>query len=203
MMTPAFTRQSTFPLRLVHYESASRRPEATLFDLTRQMQEGVDAAWSEFHQRYYLWLLRLAATRAYHPDEAAEIVQQAYLRVARHIKPFSAEDDFRAWLSCVVRCAAMDHRRGILRRWALLERFAHWRTEAQLDSGPAGGPETSVVREALAELPAEEARLLELKYCEGWSVQELAGAEQTTPKTIENRLARLRQRLRDIILRLK
>jgi hypothetical protein len=38
---------------------------------------------------------------AVRPDDAAEIVQQTYLRIARHIKPFTDEGDFWRWLAVV------------------------------------------------------------------------------------------------------
>ena len=56
------------------------------------------------------------------------------------------------------------------------------------------------MEEALGKLPGDEAALLRRKYCDGWSTQELASDLGTTPKSIENRLARLRERLRSIIL---
>jgi len=68
---------------------------------------------------------------------------------------------------------------------------------------PSRTPADSVAHEALAKLPSEDAQLLRLKYYEGWSVEELAADTGATPKGIENRLARLRQRLREIISRIQ
>jgi RNA polymerase sigma-70 factor (ECF subfamily) len=203
-MTSALTDENSIPLLLVASEDASKQSGLTLSTLTTLMRDGRDEAWAEFHWRYYLMLLRYAAARATCPDDADEIVQQAYLRIARHIKPFTDETQFCRWLACVVRCAAVDHQRGITRRVVLLEKFAHWQ-DLQRTSIVAlpGGPADSLAHEALAKLPAEDAQLLRLKYCEGWSVDQLAADAHTTPKTIENRLARLRRRLREIILRIQ
>jgi RNA polymerase sigma-70 factor (ECF subfamily) len=166
------------------------------------MAKGDDDAWREFHLRYYLPLLRYASSRAVAPADAPEIVQQAYLRIARHIKVFRNENDFWRWLVCVVRCTAADHHRGKARRALLLEKFSHWQ-EAQR-AEPFDGNEvhcaTSLVQEALTKLCSDDAKLLRLKYYEGMSVQQLAAHENTTPKAMENRLSRLRQKLRDQIL---
>jgi RNA polymerase sigma factor (sigma-70 family) len=115
------------------------------------------------------------------------------------------ETDLWRWLACVVRCAAADHQRGVVRRAVLLEKFAHWleiqqSTAIRLPSAPVAD---SLAQEALMKLSSEDAQLLRLKYYEGWSVDQLAADGRTTPKTIENRLARLRQRLREIILRIQ
>ena len=75
----------------------------------------------------------------------------------------------------------------------------------------AGTPITYVVANpssyawpsATRPLPVDDAALLRRKYYDGWSTGELAADLGTTPKTIEHRLARLRQRLREIILRIQ
>ena len=177
-----------------------------LADWTRRLAQGDEEAWRWFHQRYYLPLLRYAAQRTGNPSNASEIVQQGYLRVARHIRPFAAEGDFWNWLCCVVRCAAVDHGRNASRRMVLLEKWAHWRAAQASEEAqwPASAPPTSaLVEEALGKLPRDEAALLRRKYCDGWSTQELAADLDATPKAIENRLARLRERLREIILNLQ
>ena len=177
-----------------------------LADWTRRLAQGDEEAWRWFHQRYYLPLLRYASQRTGNPSNASEIVQQGYLRVARHIRPFAAEGDFWNWLCCVVRCAAVDHGRNASRRMVLLEKLAHWRAaQAPEDAqwSAAAQPAPALVEEALGKLAGDDADLLRRKYCDGWSTQELAAHLGTTPKAIENRLARLRERLREIILHLQ
>ncbi len=101
--------------------------EPSLADWTRRLAEGDDAAWGWFHERYYLPLLRYAATRFGNASAASEVVQLAYLRVARHARQFDDAAGFWNWLCCLVRCAAVDHGRHVTRRAILVEKFAHWR----------------------------------------------------------------------------
>jgi RNA polymerase sigma factor (sigma-70 family) len=65
------------------------------------------------------------------------------------------------------------------------------------------GTSGSLGSEALEQLSPEDANLLRLKYYEGWTVDEIAAQAGATPKAIENRLARLRQCLREVILRMQ
>lgn len=185
---------------------AGQGGERTFADWTRALAAGDDAAWRWFHDRYYVTLLRYAAHRSGDISAASEIVQLAYLRIARHAKPFAGDQDFFNWLCCIVRCAATDHSRQIARRSLLAEKFAHWR-EAHCDSDsdwPASANHcAALTQEALAKLPAADAELLRRKYCEGSSTDELATELATTPKAIEHRLARLRGRLREILLRIQ
>ncbi len=202
-MTSTLTGQNTIPLRLVANEDTSDRSEYPLLSLTREMRDGNDRAWNEFHQRYYIGLLRFAASRISQSDDAAEIVQQAYLRIARHIKPFSHEADLWRWLLCIVRCVAMDHQRGIKRRSTFLEKLAHWHGVQGNHSELPDATTNSLARDALAKLSEDEAQLIRLKYYEGWSIEQLAADTNTTPKAVESRLARLRHRLREIISRIQ
>lgn len=173
---------------------------------TRRLAEGEDAAWRWFHERYYFPLLRYAVHRSGNPSASSEIVQQAYLRIARHAKPFAEESDFWNWLCCIVRCTALDHARHVTRRSALMETFAHWRASQSGDEAewhPANKDTLGLADEALAKLPVEDAALLRGKYCEGNTTGELAAALGTTTKAVEHRLARLREQLREIILRIQ
>jgi RNA polymerase sigma-70 factor (ECF subfamily) len=202
-VTPVFSKPA--PLGLVSHECAIAGIAGPISVLTRQMCAGSDDGWLEFHNRYYLSLLRYAASCLNSPQDAADVVQHAYLRIGRHLKEFDDEESFWRWLACVVRCAAIDYRRGIRRRLTLLEKFAHWQEAQNSSAGPAAElTQTSALGiEALAKLSCEDASLLRLKYYEGWTVDEIALHMGVTSKAIENRLARLRQRLRDIITRIQ
>ena len=177
-----------------------------LAEWTRLLAHGDDEAWRWFHANYYVTLLRYAAHRAGDANAASDIVQQAYLRIARHVKPFSTEKDFSNWLFCIVRCAALDHTRQRARRSLLFEKYAHWRA-AQVDSDHdwhfSANHSADLTREALSKLPAEDAELLQRKYCEGCTTEELASELGSTSKSIEHRLARLRGLLKEIILRIQ
>ncbi len=199
----AVAASNPLPLRVVAAQPALDEAEIEVSVLTRQMRDGSDAGWRAFHSQFYFGLLRLATSRVGSADDALDVMQQVYLRVARHIKVFHDEREFRRWLGCIVRCAASDYRRGVHRRALLLEKFAHWQEAQCATSVWSTEPavQASTAHEALRHLPAEDAELLRQKYYEGWSVEQLAARSGVTPKAIENRLARSRQRLREAILR--
>ncbi len=177
-----------------------------LSDWTGRLARGDDEAWNWFHARYYVTLLRYAAHRSGDASAASEIVQQAYLRIARHAKPFAEEPDFLNWLLCLVRCAASDHTRHGTRRSRLAEKFEHWRatrTEPEGEWLTSAQRTAELTNEALGKLPEADAALLRRKYCDGCTTDELARDLGATNKAIEHRLARLRSHVRDIILRLR
>src|SRR5947208_16420890 len=128
------------PVRVVDESGPFESCELPVSALTRQMKQGHNEAWRKFHRHYYVALLRYTASRLGSANDAADVVQQVYLRVGRHIKVFDGEEAFWRWLMCVARCAAADYRRGARRRAMLLEKFAHWRhaqeNEAQIMPPP-------------------------------------------------------------------
>ncbi|MEM7386136.1 MAG: sigma-70 family RNA polymerase sigma factor, partial [Verrucomicrobiota bacterium] len=96
-----------------------------------------DAAWNEFHRRYFSRLCAYALVVLGEKASAEDCVQQTFLRVVRHIRCFDREEVFWSWLTCLVRCAAIDLGRAGKRRSRLAERFAQWREFRHTD--PSAG----------------------------------------------------------------
>jgi RNA polymerase sigma factor (sigma-70 family) len=162
--------------------------------MLRGMRRGDEAAWEDFHRRYYLALLRVAAARSHDPEAA---IQAVYLRVARHIRSFRSEPDLWRWLCCLVRCVSIDQQRERTRTSRLLERFHLWLELWRSRHEPPSRPDLAdTLDECLRALGPEDATLLRRKYCEGWSTAELARENSCSEKSIESRLARLRAELR-------
>jgi len=104
-----------------------------------------------------------------------------------------------AWLCTVAKNTFIDHCRAQHRR----DRFV------SLEEMPASiaGAENStgqlseILREALAALRPEERELMQAAYIDKRPLQELAGASGLTYKAVESRLARLRLKLKEQLLK--
>ena len=155
-----------------------------------------EAAWRQFHHRYYDWLLMMASLRTNAPSEASELTQLTLLRVVRHIKTFKSEADFKNWLLCLMRCVIIDWSRQMKRRNLLSEKYQLWQL---LRQGETEMPIRHGFADILGQLPDNDALLLQQKYIEGWSTRDLANKHNTSAKAIESKLARLRSHLRRII----
>ena len=171
--------------------------------LTRRLAAREEAAFREFHERFfdrlYRFLLVVARGRE---DEAREALQATLLRVARYARPFESEDAFWDWLKVLARSAARDAGRRHQRYRTVLDRFA------QLWSPPSPAPNSaeedalrSALGESLAELEPLDRGLVVGKYLEGRTVRELSQLTGLTEKAVESRLLRLRRLLRERTLR--
>jgi len=184
-------------LRVPLPAATSPAPVATL---TAALARGDEAAFRDFHAAYAGRLLRyaLAVTRG-EEALAEEAVQAALVRIAGKVRAFAEEEAFWAWLARVVRSCVIDCARRDARHAALRER---------LRGEPACVPSsdeierafTDPLRAALATLAPDDRDLLSAKYEDGESTADLAARAGCTPKAMESRLARLRQRVREVAL---
>jgi RNA polymerase sigma-70 factor, ECF subfamily len=170
--------------------------------LTRRLAAGDEEAFREFHARYFdrLYQFLLVVERG-HEDQTREALQQTLLRVVRHARVFESEEAFWGWLKVLARSAARDAGRKERRYLGLLQKFAFLVRE-QPANVPAGDESFlgGAMEDCLAELEADDRRLLEGKYAEGATVKELSEETGLTEKAVESRLTRLRRNLRERLL---
>ncbi len=196
---------SSLPLTDIHAAPSASPPAAggNIARLTTGLAAGDEAAFREFHDRYfdrlYCFLLVVARGRE---DEAQEALQQTLLRVVRYAKVFTSEEVFWSWLKALARSAARDGGRQRQRYAALLERFSSFVQGGQSQPQAAADEDTlrDLLDETLAALPFEERQMIEGKYLLGETVRELAARNGLTEKAVEARLGRLRLQLRQSLL---
>jgi RNA polymerase sigma-70 factor (ECF subfamily) len=173
--------------------------DASVAALTARLVTGEEAAWREFHDRYFNRLLRylLVVSRG-DEDAARDSLQAALVNIVRHVRRFDREEAWWGWLTVVVRSSFIDGVRRRSRYRALLERFAGIFSAPPAPADRERLPE--LLEECLAALPREECALLSAKYRDGQSVADLATEFSCSEKAMESRLARLRHRVKDALL---
>jgi RNA polymerase sigma-70 factor, ECF subfamily len=178
--------------------SASAGPDMGL--LTRAVRRGDADAFSTLYDlfsfRLYKYLLVLA-----HGDEndAREVCQAVFIKLAKRCDAFDDERRFWAWLCVVARNAFVDHCRARRCR----EQFVSLEALV-VEAGDSSPPEhrlREAVREALAALSAEERELLQAAYVDNRPLRDLAQETSQTYKAVESRLGRLRQKLKEQLLK--
>ena len=140
------------------------------------------------------WLTR-------NPDDASDVVQEAYLRALRYFDGFAGEDG-KAWLLSIVRHTCFT--------WLRRNRPAELMPLAE-ETGDGGGhgvdpddPESltlaardrALLNRLIGELPAEYREVVVLRELEELSYREIAAIAAIPVGTVMSRLARARARLR-------
>jgi RNA polymerase sigma-70 factor (ECF subfamily) len=166
--------------------------------IRRGDERAFDAFYAAYFERLYRLLLVLGRG---HEDVVRDALQETLVRVLKHIRPLPDERALWRWLTRVARTALIDQGRrgGAARRTQvpldpLVEDLARpdddAHEQALLDS----------LAHALDRLPADERALIEGHYLDGAPQHVLALDHDTTRKAIECRLARIRRKLRDLLL---
>jgi RNA polymerase sigma factor (sigma-70 family) len=156
-----------------------------------QLLNHVDAAYN------------LARWLTQNEHDAEDVVQDAYLRAIRHFGGFQGGDG-RAWLLTIVRNRCYDS----LRHKNVREQTLPFDEELHDTRPAAANPEasllqkerTELLRQALAELPADLREVLVLRELEELSYREIAEVVGVPIGTVMSRLSRGRKRLQQVLI---
>jgi RNA polymerase sigma-70 factor (ECF subfamily) len=166
--------------------------------LVEQARAGDEAAFEELMRRYKRPVLNFVYRLLSNADEADDVAQEVFVRVYQNLRDYSPRKRFSTWLFALARNAAIDRL-----RW----RKRHPTTP--LDSAPDPAAPTGVsdevnaheigtrVAAAVGSLPEDQRTALVLAEYQGLSYAEIAAIMQCSEKSVESRLYRAKQTLRD------
>ncbi len=168
--------------------------------LARAVRRGDAEAFSRFYDLYsfrlYKFLLVLARGDE---NEAREVCQTVFIKLTKRCDTFGDERRFWSWLCALAKNTYIDHWRARQR----LNRFVSLDELPIMPNGPVN-PEhrlSESLREALAALPPDERELIQAAYVDRRPLQQLADEAGQTYKAVESRLGRLRQKLKEQLLK--
>jgi RNA polymerase sigma-70 factor (ECF subfamily) len=170
-----------------------------ILTLTVAVRRGDADAFSRFYDLYSFRLYRFLLVLARGDEnEAREVCQAVFIKLAKRFEVFDEEQALWAWLCTLAKNAFIDHYRAEQRRARLV-------SLEELPSGfvseaASANQLSEFLRDALAALPPEERELIQAAYVDERPLQELADASGQTYKAVESRLARLRQKLKKQML---
>ncbi|MFZ9042099.1 MAG: RNA polymerase sigma factor [Ilumatobacteraceae bacterium] len=157
--------------------------------------DDADAAIAAMYREHARSLVRLARLFVDHRDAAEDIVQEAFIRMARSLDRVREPSNAAAYLRSIVLNLARDHnRRGLLS-------LRHRLPSNDLD--PGGVDETVVVDderrrvvEAVRRLPRRQRDCVALRYLMDLSVAEIAQTLDLSENSVKTHLKRGLARLR-------
>ena len=179
-------------------EKAATDPEDRV--LVLRAKSGNRDALEELVRRHQAWIYNIAVRMLYHPQDAEDATQEAFVAIWRSARTFdSGRGSGAPWLYAVARNAITD---GLRRTPPPV---------AELEDGPGGEPDPSDeaeaswtawrVHRALEVLPEHERPVIELAYWRGLSQSEIAARLHIPLGTVKTRtrsaLARLADALED------
>jgi RNA polymerase sigma-70 factor, ECF subfamily len=161
--------------------------------LVLRCRGGEPAALDELLARWQEPLWRHALRLTGDEDAAWDVLQEAFVAIARDIRRLQMEAAFGVWAYRIVGHKSHDWLRQHIRQRARETRYA---AQTQLDEADEPLPATADVREALGELAEADRTLLKLRFEDGFSMDELAQMLGVPAGTVKSRLHSAKQRLR-------
>lgn len=160
-------------------------------------QGGDEAAFRELHQLWTADFRRLARVRVERDEHAEEVVQDAWIAIARGLARLDDPACFPRWGMQVVQRRAVDwvrrrqrerHQENVLAAGAA--------GPAEADANPPPDDETMALRRAVQRLAPADQELVHLFYGAERSVAEIAVILEVPTGTVKSRLFNLRERLK-------
>ena len=164
--------------------------------LVARALEGSARAWRTLVRRYERRIYNYALRMVGHPDDAADLMQEIFMGVYKNLGGYRGEAAFPAWLFRIASFRCTDY----LRRRRLHEAF----DEHNGDALSPHEPELSLlathanrdIAAALASLPPEQRHVVELKFFQGFTFEDIAVQLGISPNTAKTRLYTALRKLR-------
>jgi RNA polymerase sigma-70 factor, ECF subfamily len=169
------------------------------WDLIRRCRRGSAAAFEPLVRGNEARALAVAGALLGDPDDAADAVQEAFVRAYRGLRTLREGSAFGPWFRTILRNHCRDRLRSADRRRAPWDAAALDRRAWQEPSAPARlerAELSTAVEGALAELPPEHREVLVLKEMEGMRYEEIAAALGIPAGTVASRLHHARAALK-------
>jgi len=196
-------------------EQASKPPDREASgpddrELVDGIQKGDEAAFRELFDRYHRRAFAVAFGVVKNKQDALDIVQDAFIKVHRHIANFHGSSSFYTWLYRIVMNLSIDHVRRNKKGKDLDydDKVGRDSTSVagdgtMLPSILDGSPSKTVLRKelseaiqaALADLPEYHRAVILLREIEGLSYEEMASVLKVPKGTIMSRLFHARKKM--------
>lgn len=167
-------------------------------ELMRRVQAGDEVAFAALLQRWERPVKAVIARLVLNASEAQELAQETFVRVWQQREKFAGGRAFRPWVFSI----AVNLARNRLRWWrrrpeVALEEWTTNAADAVTGATAAEADERSrAVQTAIAALPHDLREAVVLFEYEALSQAEIAAIVGATPKAVETRIARAREKLR-------
>ena len=176
--------------------------------LVERARAGDRAAFQALFQKYHRRVYSVALGVVKRPEDAMDVVQDAFIKVHKHLATFQGASSFYTWLYRIVMNLGIDHVRRT-------RKVVEWGDDVPLDQAAGDGtmvpkvadanPSRTLVRrelsdkirQALDTLPEYHRAVILLREVEGMSYEEIAEVLDVPKGTIMSRLFHARRKMQD------
>jgi RNA polymerase sigma-70 factor (ECF subfamily) len=180
-------------------------------ELVTAAQRGDRDAFKALFERYHRRAYALALGVVRHPDDAMDVVQEAFIKAHKYLDKFEGNASFYTWLYRIVMNLAIDH----LRKHRRIKPVELDETRIEPDGDEAllprilgGNPSQALmdkqirsrIDQALDQLSENHRSVLVMRELEGLSYEDMAQAMSCSKGTIMSRLFHARRNMQKRLL---
>jgi len=173
--------------------------------LVERFLRGDEYAFETLFRKHQAYAFNVAYSLLSNVEDAADVTQEAFLRVHRNMARFRGESSFTTWLyRVVVNLAITELRRRSRSRTQLMEDIAPaeaWKAETEPLDEPALhlelGQERETVQRILRHLPPDYRAVLVLRHFQQLAYEEICQVLGLTMSQVKTRLHRARKMFKD------
>ncbi|MSU48117.1 MAG: sigma-70 family RNA polymerase sigma factor [Opitutus sp.] len=172
-----------------------------------RVQQGDEAALGALMERWERPVKAVIGRLVFNATESGDLAQETFVRVWQQREKYRAGAEFRPWVFAI----ALNLARNRLRWWRRRPEVALQAWNETIGEGERGrggegermerAERADAVREAIAALPVELREAIVLFEYEEMSHAEIAVAVGATPKAVETRIYRAKEKLRGALQR--
>ncbi len=189
--------------------TGSGRPVLSDEDLIRAAVAGDDAAFRELLERYKKRAYGVAIGIVGDPDEAQDVVQDAFIKAYHNLKEFRFGSNFYTWFYRLLVNQAIDRWRKTSRA-AAVSLDEKWLSEESSPAESVAFPRTpeeltanrelaAALERAIGALPEYHRAVIVLREVEGLAYEEIAEVLRCSVGTVMSRLHYARAKLREAL----
>jgi RNA polymerase sigma-70 factor (ECF subfamily) len=201
------------PLGVASEQGASSLPGEDDLTLVRRAQQGDRTAFRTLFDKYHRRVFAVALGVVKNPSDAHDVVQEAFVKVHRHLATFQGASSFYTWLYRITMNLAIDHlrRKKVARQVDFDESLK--RDDEIEDPGNLAPVLTNSdpgkvhsrkelatkIQGALGTLPEIHRQCILLREVEGLSYEEIATIMKVPKGTIMSRLFHARRKMQSAL----
>lgn len=168
-------------------------------ELILSFKSGKEEGFEMLVKKYHSRAINIAYSLLFNLADAQDAAQEAFLNIYRNLKDFRMDASFSSWLYRIVVNSSYDLMRKRKLKTVPLDGIEFELIPAAQDKSDCLKKEA--VQAALANLPFEYRSAIVLREMEGLSYEEISKILNVNIGTVESRIFRARQMLKEVFLK--
>lgn len=167
--------------------------------LVKQALKGKKSAWISLVKRYEKNLYNYALRMVSNPDDALDLMQDVFVAVFRNLSAFRGDSPFKGWLFKIAhyRCIEFYRKKRPLQSLDDVPELEEEESESCPESHTMSGQQADQLMSALKILPLSQKLVVELKFFQHCTFEEIAKQLGISVNTAKSRLYSGLDKLKD------